>query len=68
MKQPEDVQLSREDGEALLERIERNTLSAEDRRVLVKVLTGKRRSRERRSGGSGVCHKVIMSQTESHVK
>jgi transposase len=39
MKQPEDVQLSREDGEALIERIERNTLSAEDRRVLVKVLT-----------------------------
>jgi hypothetical protein len=39
MKQPEDVQLSREDGEALIERIERHTLSAEDRRVLVKVLT-----------------------------
>jgi transposase len=39
MKQPEDVQLSREEGEALMERIERNTLSAEDRRVLVKVLT-----------------------------
>src|SRR5258706_8055838 len=39
MKQPEDVQLSREDGEALIERIEQNTLSAEDRRVLVKVLT-----------------------------
>ncbi len=39
MKQPEDVQLSREDGEALIERIERNALSAEDRRVLVKVLT-----------------------------
>jgi hypothetical protein len=39
MKQPEDVQLSREEGEALIERIERNTLSAEDRRVLVKVLT-----------------------------
>ena len=39
MKQPEDVQLSREDGEALIERIEQNALSAEDRRVLVKVLT-----------------------------
>ena len=39
MKQPEDVQLSREEGEALLERIERNTLTAEDRRVLGKVLT-----------------------------
>lgn len=39
MKQPEDVQLSREDGEALLERLERNRLSADDRRVLGKVLT-----------------------------
>jgi len=39
MKQPEDVQLSREDGEALIEHIEQNALSAEDRRVLVKVLT-----------------------------
>ena len=39
MKQPEDVHLSREEGEALIERIERNTLSAEDRRLLVKVLT-----------------------------
>src|SRR5258708_28198872 len=39
MKQPEDVQLSREDGEALIERIEQNTLTAEDRRVLGKVLT-----------------------------
>jgi transposase len=39
MKQPEDVQLSREDGEALLARLEANTLSAEDRRVLGKVLT-----------------------------
>ena len=39
MKQPEDVQLSREDGEALIERLEQNALSAEDRRVLVKVLT-----------------------------
>jgi hypothetical protein len=39
MKQPEDVQLSREDGEALLARLEANTLTAEDRRVLGKVLT-----------------------------
>ena len=39
MKQPEDVQLSRAEGEALIERIERNTLSADDRQLLVKVLT-----------------------------
>jgi transposase len=39
MKQPEDVQLSREEGEALIERIERNALSADDRQLLVKVLT-----------------------------
>ena len=39
MKQPEDVQLSRDEGEALIERIERNTLSAADRQLLVKVLT-----------------------------
>jgi hypothetical protein len=39
MKRPEEVTLSREEGEALIERIEHNTLSAEDRRVLVKVLT-----------------------------
>jgi transposase len=39
VKQPEDVQLSREEGEALIERIERNTLSAADRQLLVKVLT-----------------------------
>jgi len=31
--------LSREEGEALIERIERNTLSAADRQLLVKVLT-----------------------------
>ena len=34
MKQPEDVHLSREEGEALLARLEANTLTAEDRRVL----------------------------------
>src|SRR5215510_5576275 len=39
MKQPEDVRLSREEGEALIERIERDALSAEDRRLLVKILT-----------------------------
>jgi hypothetical protein len=39
MKQPEDVHLSREEGEALLARLEANTLTAEDRRVLGKVLT-----------------------------
>jgi len=39
MKQPEDVRLSREEGEALIKRIERNTLSVEDRQLLVKVLT-----------------------------
>ena len=39
MKRPEDVRLSREEGEALIERIERNALSAEDRRLLVKILT-----------------------------
>jgi hypothetical protein len=39
MKQPEDVRLSREEGAALIERIERDALSAEDRRLLVKLLT-----------------------------
>jgi transposase len=39
MKQPADVQLSREDGEALLARLEANTLTTDDRRVLGKVLT-----------------------------
>jgi transposase len=39
MKRPEEVTLSREEGEALLERLERNALTAEDRRVLGKVLT-----------------------------
>jgi hypothetical protein len=39
MKRPEDVTLSREEGEALMERIERNAVSVEDQRVLVKVLT-----------------------------
>jgi transposase len=39
MKQPEEVTLSREEGEALLVRLEANALTAEDRRVLGKVLT-----------------------------
>jgi hypothetical protein len=39
MKRPEDVTLSREEGEALLVRLEANTLTAEDRQVLGKVLT-----------------------------
>ncbi len=39
MKQPDDGQLSREAGEALLTRRETNTLTAEDRQVLGKVLT-----------------------------
>jgi transposase len=39
MKQPEEVPLNQEDGEALLARLEANTLAAEDRRVLGKVLT-----------------------------
>jgi transposase len=39
MKRPEDVTLSREEGEALLTRLERDALTAEDRRVLAKVLT-----------------------------
>jgi transposase len=39
MKRPEDITLSREEGEALIIRLERDALTAEDRRVLVKVLT-----------------------------
>jgi len=39
MKQPEEVHLSREEGGALLARLEANTLTAEDRRVLGKALT-----------------------------
>jgi transposase len=39
MKRPEEVHLRREEGEALLARLEANTLRAEDRRVLGKVLT-----------------------------
>lgn len=39
MKRPEEVTLSREEGEALITRLEGDALTAEDRRVLVKVLT-----------------------------
>ena len=39
MKRPEDVTLNREEGEALLARLEANTLTPEDRRVLGTVLT-----------------------------
>jgi len=39
MNRPEDVTLSREEGEALLARLEADALTAEDRRVLGKVLT-----------------------------
>ncbi len=39
MKQPEDVHLSREEGEALLARLEATTLTAKDRRVVGKVVT-----------------------------
>jgi len=39
MKRPEEVTLSREDGEALIARLEAEALTAEDRRVLVKLLT-----------------------------
>ena len=38
MKRPDEVKLSREDGEALIERLEGDALSADDRRVLVQVL------------------------------
>lgn len=39
MKRPAEVTLRREEGEALLSRLERDALTAEDRRVLAKVLT-----------------------------
>ena len=38
MKRPEEVQLSREDGEALRTRLAGDTLTADDRRVLDQVL------------------------------
>src|SRR5262245_17856823 len=39
MKRPEEVRLSHAEGEALIERLERDALTAEDRQLLVKVLT-----------------------------
>src|SRR3989441_6885369 len=39
MQRPEEVTLSREEGEALITRLERDAVTAADRRVLVKVLT-----------------------------
>jgi len=35
---PEEVKLSREDGEALIERLQANTVTSEDRRLLVKLI------------------------------
>ena len=37
-KPPEEVKLSREEGEALIKRLETDRLSAEDRRLLVKLI------------------------------
>jgi hypothetical protein len=39
MKRPEEVTLSREEGEALLARLAADALTAEDQQVLGKVLT-----------------------------
>jgi transposase len=38
MKRPQEVELSREDGEALMKRLEGNALTAEDRHVLGQIL------------------------------
>jgi hypothetical protein len=38
MKQPDEVRLNREEGEALIERLERNALTSGDRRVLVQLI------------------------------
>lgn len=38
MKRPREIKLSREDGEALIERLERNALSANDRHILVQLI------------------------------
>jgi hypothetical protein len=38
MKQPDEVRLNREEGEALIARLERNALTSEDRRVLVQLI------------------------------
>jgi len=38
MKQPDDVKLSRDEGDALIERVKANTLTEADRRVVVKLI------------------------------
>jgi hypothetical protein len=38
MKQPDEVKLNREAGEALIERLERDALTSEHRRVLVQLI------------------------------
>ena len=38
MQQPDEVRLNREEGEALIERLERDALTSEDRRVLVQLI------------------------------
>src|SRR5688500_13719177 len=38
MNRPEDLNLSREDGEALIERLETETCTAEDRQVLIQIV------------------------------
>ena len=38
MKQPDDIHLSRAEGEALIERVKANTLSEGDRQVVVKLI------------------------------
>jgi hypothetical protein len=39
MKRPDEITLSQADGEALIERLEGDALTADDRRVLVKLIT-----------------------------
>ena len=38
MQQPDEVRLHREEGEALIARLERDALTSEDRRVLVQLI------------------------------
>ena len=38
MQQPDEVRLNREEGEALIARLERDALTSEDRRVLVQLI------------------------------
>ena len=38
MQSPQEVKLSPEEGEALIERLERDALNADDRRLLVQVV------------------------------